>query len=444
MRIIIAGDGEVGYYLAKLLILEFNDITLIDTQKDKLDYAEKSLGIATILGDSTSYVTLQEANINQTDLLIAVTSVESANITTCIIGKKLGAKLTIARISNLEYLEEERKHNFRMLGIDILISPESLASREVKYALQTPSLIEIFNLHEKSLYVMGILVEKEAAILGKRIIETRHLIPDNSFMILAILRQGNTIIPTGDTIFQEKDIIYFVSTENGKERVIDYAGKRPIRLKKILIIGASKTGQILSGKLASTYQVKVIDTNLEKCNQLAKRNPLVDVVFGDGTSTKILEEEKVEQFDAIISATGNSETNIVSCLLAKEYGIQKTIAMVENIGLFDFSQKVGIDTLINKKLAAANFIFRSISKIQVLAHLYGVDAKIHEFVIEQDSRLKGILIKNLKLPDGIIISGAIRANKGLITLGNFTFEEGDKVFVFSTNKNSSVVHSFFK
>lgn len=165
MKIIIAGDGEVGYYLARLLILEFRDITLIDTQHEKLAVAEKDLGIATVSGDSTSYKVLKKAGIENTDLLIAVTSAESSNITTCIIGKRLGAKFTIARIDNMEYLADTKSLDLRDTGIDVLISPESLAAREVKYILKSPALKETFNFHGKALYLMGLLLDEEVLSL---------------------------------------------------------------------------------------------------------------------------------------------------------------------------------------------------------------------------------------------------------------------------------------
>jgi trk system potassium uptake protein TrkA len=202
MKIIIAGDGDVGYYLAKLLVLEFQDITLIDTQKDKLDFAEKNLGIATIIGDSTSYKVLKQAGVESANLLIAVTSIESTNITTCIIGKKLGAKFTIARINNMEYLIDRNNRDLNDLGIDVLISPESLAAREVKYILKSPALIETFNLSGKSLYLMGLLLEEDTPVVNKTIAETACLIPPNSFIIVAVHRNGTTLIPTGELQFQ--------------------------------------------------------------------------------------------------------------------------------------------------------------------------------------------------------------------------------------------------
>jgi trk system potassium uptake protein TrkA len=444
MKIIIAGDGEVGFYLANLLEKEYRDITLIDTQKDKLAIVEKKIGIATVLGDSTSYKVLKEANIENADLLIAVTSNESTNITTCLIGKKLGAKFTIARINNMEYLVDKSTLDLHDLGIDELISPESLAAREVKYILKSPALTEIFNLYKQDLYMMGLRLEDDTPLVNKTIANATHLLSDNSFMVVAILRNGKTLIPTGDLELLKNDLLYFLSTDSGKDKVLEYARKKTTPIKNILVVGGSRTGKYIALRLSKDYNIKLIEKDIEKCNYLAKLIPNVQIICGDGADVKLLEEERIANYDAVISVTGNSETNIFTCLMAKEFGVNKTIAMVENIGLFDYSQRMGIDTLINKKMAAANFIFHHILKGRVLSHLYGSDAEIQEFVVKKNSKIINKPIKELSFPENAIISGVIRNGQGYITLGDFELMADDTVFVFSLPQSSKKVISFFK
>lgn len=444
MKIIIAGDGEVGFYLAKLLEKEYQDITLIDKQSDKLAFVENKLGIATVLGDSTSYKVLNQAGVKNADLLIAVTSVESTNITTCLIGKKLGAKSTIARINNMEYLVDKDTLDLCDLGIDELVSPESLAAREVKYLLKSPVLTEVFNLYKKDLYIMGVRVENDAPIINKSIAESAHLLSNSSFMIVAVLRGEKTLIPRGNLVIMKGDLLYFASTDKGKDKVLEYAGKKPLQVKNVLVVGGSKTGKYIALRLSKFYNIKLIEKNLERCNYLAKHIPDVHVVCGDGADVGLLEEEKISEYDAVISVTGSAETNIFSCLLAKDHGVKKTIAMVENIGLFDYSQKMGVDTLINKKMAAANFVFRHILKGRVLTQLYGIDAEIQEFVIQKNSRFINKTIKELNFPEYAIISGVIRNGKGYITLGSFELKANDTVIVFSMPESSKEVLAFFK
>ncbi|MDP2236950.1 MAG: Trk system potassium transporter TrkA [Bacteroidales bacterium] len=444
MKIIIAGDGEVGFYLAKLLEKEYQDITLIDQQIEKLAHAEHKLGIATVLGDATSYRVLKEAGVEYADLLIAVTSNESTNITTCLIGKKLGARFTIARINNMEYLVEKDTLDLCDLGIDELVSPESLAAREVKYLLKSPVLTEVFNLYKKDLYMMGVRVGDDAPIVNKSVAESAHLLSNSSFMIVSVLRNEKTLIPTGDLQILKGDLLYFAATDSGKDKVLEYAGMKPVQVKKILIIGGSKTGKYIAIRLSKHYTIKLIEKDIEKCKYLAKLIPNVQIVHGDGADVSLLMEEDISNYEVVISVTGNAETNIFSCLLAKDLGVKKTIAMVENIGLFDYSQKMGVDTLINKKMAAANFVFRHILKGRVLTHLYGINAEIQEFVINKRSKIINKPLKELDFPKNAIISGVIRNGKGYITLGNFKLMVNDIVLVFSLPESKKEVISFFK
>lgn len=444
MKVIIAGDGEVGFYLAELLEKEYQDITLIDKQSEKLALAESKLGIATILGDSTSYKILNQAGVRDADLLIAVTSVESTNITTCLIGKKLGAKSTIARINNMEYLVDKNILDLRTLGIDELVSPESLAAREIKYLLKSPSLTEVFNLYKKDLYMMGVRVDDDAPIINKSIAESTHLLTNASFMIVAVLRNNETLVPRGDLVILDGDLLYFLATDNGKDKVLDYVGKKRLQIKNLLVIGGSKTGKYIALNLNKFYNIKLIEKNYEKCNYLAKNIPNVQFVCGDGANVNILEEEKISDYDAVIALTGNAETNIFSCLLAKNHGVKRTIAMVENFGLFEYSQRMGVDALINKKMAAANFVFRHILKGKVLSKLYGINAIIQEFIIKKKSKITNKLIKEINFPKDAIISGVIRDGKGYITLGNFKLKANDTVFVFSLPQSTNEIKSFFE
>jgi len=444
MKIIIAGCGDVGFYLAKLLEREYQDITMIDTERDKLEYVQTNIGILTVLGDSTSFKVLKEAGIKSADLLISVTSDEATNITTCLIGKKLGAKFTIARINNMEYLIDKKSLDLKEIGIDDLISPESLAAREIKHILRSPELTETFQVEGGNLEVMGLLLDGHSPLNGQTVSESMSDHDKGKFRLAAIHRNNSTIIPHATTVYNEGDQLYFVSMQNQKEQILNYTGNKEFEIKNILVIGGSRTGKYIALKLSKYYDIKIIEKDIEKCNYLAKNIPNVHIVHGDGTDVKLLQDEKVYNYDAVVSVTGNSETNIFTCLIAKEFGVKKTIAMVENIGLFDYSHKMGIDTLINKKLAAANFIFRTISKGGVFSHLYGVDAEVQEFILTKKSKIIQKSFKKLDLPENIVIGGVVRGNKGMMVNDEFAFEVDDKVFVFSLPENHKKVNTFFK
>ena len=358
MRIIIAGAGDLGFHLAKLLAYEEQDIILIDQDSEVLENVSNSLDVNVIKGSSTSISVLEEANVSKADLLIAVTSIEETNIATAIIGKSLGAKRTIARISNIEFLQQKEKLDLKTVGIDEIISPESLAAREIKRLLKQSALTDTFEFEKGSLSLIGITVDEDSELRDKTLTETAYLNPDQDFTTIAILRDHETIIPYGDNKFMLNDHAYFIAEPSGMERVMSLAGKESFEIKNVMILGGSKVGINTARQLSKKYNIKIIEQDKEKCLMLADELPDTMIINGDGRSIDLLKQEGIDRMDAFVALTGNSETNIISSLVAKNNGVKKTISAVENIDYIHLSQSIGVDTLINKKLIAANFIFR--------------------------------------------------------------------------------------
>jgi trk system potassium uptake protein TrkA len=444
MKIVIAGVGDIGFYLAKLLEQEYKNIVLIDSQKENLKSVETNLGIATILGDSTSYKTLQEAGVDSCHYFFGFTSSESVNILSCILAKKLGAKHTVARVSNMEYILNKDTLNFKFNGIDDIISPEFLAAREIEQIIKEPSLTESTEIEDGKFKVIGLHLDVSSRLIGKTLAESAKFNPENSFIIAAINRSGKTIIPNGKTIFETGDYLYFISTDKTSRQILEFTGNPKIEIKNLLIVGGSRTGEYLAHRLSKNLKITLIEKDQTKCNELALRLEQIQVVHGDCTNTKLLEEERIGNYNAFVSVTGNSETNLLSCIVAKHHNVTKTIALIENIGLIDYSQNLGIDTLLNKKLAAVNFLFKKIIKGNKLSFLIGIDAEILEFNIKQNSKFKGCKIKDLNFPEHAIIGGVVRNENGYITLGDFEFRENDKLIVFSLPQSVKKVQSMFQ
>ena len=445
MRVIIAGVGNVGFHLAKLLSQEGQDIVLIDQAADKLKMAANQVDAATIKGTATSYTVFEEAGVSEADLLIAVTSSEEINITTAIIAKHLGAKRTIARISNTEFLYKKDKLNLKHLGIDDIISPESLAAREIKRLLKEVAVTDSFDFEKGLLQLIGVNIEAKSPLIGKTMIEVAKINPDQSFMTVAILREDETIIPYGDTKFQENDHVYFVTQPECVEKLLFLSGKKKEGVKSLMILGGSRVGFHAAKILSSKYNVKLIEKDSQKCFELADQLPDAMVINGDGRNVELLEEESINEMDAFIAVTGDSETNIISCLVAKKMGVKKTIAMVENMDYIHLSQSIGVDTMINKKLIAANFIFRHVRQGEIVSitSIHGVDAEILEFEVQENSKITEHQLRNLQFPKSAIIGGVIRDGKGLTTPGNFRFQAKDRVVVLSKPECIKKVESYF-
>ena len=448
MKIIIAGAGEVGFHLAKLLSYESQDITLIDSDKESLSYADNHLDIRVLKGDATSVSVLQDANVENSDLVIGVTASETTNLTLCLLAKQLGSKKTIARISNTEFVDNKDVIKFDALGIDELISPEELAATEIQLLLNQSAFNDTYEFEDGLLTMVGVFLPKTAPFVGKMVKEAANIFPEVHFMPIALQRMGTqyTVIPRGDTVFKEGDQLYFITSAGGVDELYKLTGMKKKEIKNVMILGGSKVGCKTAHYLCSNkFNVKLIEKDKDKAFDIADALPNALVINGDGRNVELLDEESLDSMDAFIAVTGNSETNIMSCLVAKSKGIKKTIALVENMDYFQLSQSIGIDTLINKKLLAANNIFRYIRRGEVLAltRLNNLNAEILEFEVKPTSLVNGEIIKELDFPRDAIIGGVIRDGKGIIALGDFKILEGDKVVVCSLPKAISKIEKLF-
>ena len=434
MKIIIAGGGEVGFHLAKLLSFESLDITLIDTDKERLNYAESHLDIKGIKGDASSVALMQEAQVENSDLFIAVTAEEATNITICALAKQLGSKRTIARISNFEYINAKETISFQEIGVDELISPEELAANEIQQLLDQSAFSNSYEFEAGALTLIGTKLDENVPFVGKTVKEAASIFADVHFMPIAIQRQGTqtTIIPRGDTVFEPGDTIFFITLKEGVEELYKLTGKKKESIKKIMILGGGKIGYNTARELCKKkFKITLLEKNKKKAFELADLLPNALVINGDGRNSDLLDEEELSSMDAFISVTENSETNIMSCLMAKTKKVKKTIALVENMDYFQLSHSIGIDTLINKKLLTANTIFRYIRKGDVvdMTTLNNLNAEILEFVVNASSKVANYRIKDIDFPRTAIIGGVIKDGVGIIALGDYKILPGDRIVV---------------
>jgi len=448
MKIIIAGAGEVGFHLAKLLSFESQDITLIDTHKERLNYAENHLDIKAIKGDATSLRIMKEAKIDTSDLFIAVTEQETTNITICALAKQMGCKKTIARISSSEFINHNDEVSFEKLGVDELISPEELASIEIQQLLDQSAFSDSYEFENGALTLLGTTLEESVPFVGKTVKEAAQIFPDIHFMPIALQRKGTqyTIIPRGDTQFEANDLVYFITLKEGVEELYKLTGRNKEVIKNVMILGGGKIGYSTAKTLAEKkFNVILVEQNKNKAFELADQLPDVMVINGDGRNVELLEEEGLEAMDAFICVTENSETNIMSCLMAKSKNVKKAIALVENMDYFQLSHSIGIDTLINKKLLTANTIFRYIRRGEVvdLTKLNSLNAEILEFIVKPESKVNGMQIRDIDFPRSATIGGVIKEGEGVIALGGYKIEAGDRVVVCCLPRALDKVESLF-
>lgn len=445
MKIIIAGAGEVGSHLAKMLSNENHDIVVIDPEEERLRTIDASMDIMTVTGSATSIEILKEANIKRTDLFIAVAHSEDTNITAAILGKKLGAKTTIARIDNPEYLIPSHKDHFVTMGIDYLFYPEMIAAREVIGLLHQTGTTEFLDFSGGRLSLFVLKLDENAPIINKTLIEVTNQNKPLDYRAVAITRNEKTIIPHGDDRFLVNDLVYVVSTLSGYGEIMKYTGKEKLTLKNIMILGGSRIGRRIAKELERQYNIKLIEINREKCLQLADFLEDTLVINGDGRDTGMLCEEGLRNMDAFIAVTGNSETNILSCLFAKKIGVKKTIAEVEILEYIGLAESSGVDTIINKKLVTASRIFKytSSAKVSIVKYLTGSDAEVLEFVVKPEAKVTAGSLMEINFPKDAIVGGIIRGKSSFIAKGDTIIKPNDRVVVFALPSAISKIEKFF-
>lgn len=430
MKIIIAGAGEVGTHLAKMLSNEDQDIILLDSDQELLENIDSHYNLMTYNGSTSSFQTLKDLGIASADLYVAVTPYESRNITSCAIAKKLGAKKTVARIDNFEFLLPKNGRILKELGVDQLIYPEDLAAEEINLSLSHNWARYWGELHGGELLMIGVKLHEGCPILNMMLMELP--VSNHDFHVAAIKRHNETIIPTGRDRLLLDDIVYFITTPEYIEKVRDLCGKKKRIIKKAFIYGASRIAIRFAKEYHNLYQLKIIDDNREKCEELATLLPDCQIIHGDGRDIEVLRENNIYQNDAFLALTDSSETNILACLTAKEFGISKTVADVENLQFFSQAENLNIGTTINKKLLASSRIFKlllaadeSNSKFLTLA-----DAEIAEMQVQPGAKITKKLVKDLNLPYGMTLAALTRDNQCQLISGMTRIEPGDFVVVF--------------
>jgi trk system potassium uptake protein len=445
MRIIIAGAGEVGTHLAKLLSNENHEIILIDSEEARLKPIDISLDVLTFEGSATSVKILQDALRKKTDLFIAVTHSEDTNITASILAKRFGAIKTIARIDNIDYLELSTLEFFKSIGIDSLIYPELIAAREVLGLLHETGSSEFMEFSGGKLAMYVQKLDKNAPILNKSLQEISFSNKTDKYRAVAIKRNAVTIIPRGNEQFQLGDMVFIISTHEGIAEMMKNSGKENFEAKSIMILGGSRIGKHVALYLQKTCEVKLIDSSIEKCEDLAEILDNTLIINGDGRNVDLLEQEGITKMDAFVAVTGNSETNILSCLLAKRMGVKKTIAEVENMEFINLAENTGIDTIINKKISAASRIFRHTTNPNVtqVKYMTGTDAEVIEFNVPANSKITKGTLRSIDFPKDAIVGGGTRDGEPFIATGDTIIRANDKVVVFTLPSVYEKLSNFF-
>ena len=452
MRIVILGAGEVGSHLAKMFRLESNDVTVVDSDAGRLETLSSYVDVETCEGNPTSINVLREARVQKSDLVVSVYPSESQeiNIVSALIAHKLGAGKVIARIKDEDYLTAENRLMFKELGIELLFYPEKIASDEIVESLRSLMSSETMDFARGKLQMSSYRIGEDSDLLDLRLSEfVGNLKPGEAelFRIIALRRDEETIIPKFDTKFLFGDVVYIICRRDGEELVAGFFGKSLVRVDKVMIAGSSSVARMVAETLSrSASQVTVIDSDRERCLSLSEKLPSgVRVVCGNPRDSDFLCEESITGFDAFVSLLGNDEENILSCLIAKRFGVPRTIAEVENMEYVRLAEDLGVDSIINKKLITAGRIFKYTlaGKARSVKYMSGTSAQVIEYNVSPGSAITKGALKDIDFPKGAVIGGVIRGNDSFIAVGSTLIEPYDRVAVFALPETVRELDRFF-
>jgi len=446
MKIIICGAFDIGIHLAKMLSTNHEDIILIDDNEERLALIGSSFDLLTINASPTSVKALRNAGADLADLFVAVTPDECLNITACVLAKAIGAKKTVAKINNNEYIEQDLKGLLNKLGIDSVIYPELLAAKDISNSLEMSWVRQRLDIHDGALVMLTIKLRETCEILNNPL---KNLCgPDDPYHVVAIKRQNETIIPGGNDELKLYDLVFFMTTPEYIPYIRKIVGKEYyVDVQNVFVMGGGNTAVCAVNSLPSYLNVKLFEINEKRCEEL---NDLLDsdrtlIINGDGRDIQLLTEEGIKQAQAFVSLTDNAETNILACLTAKRLGVRKTIAMVEHVDYVNIAESLDIGTIINKKSIAASHIYQMMldDNVNNMRFINSVNADVAELIPKENSKVTKRPMKDLGLPKGITFGGLVRNNKGLLISGDTQIQSGDIVMVFCQDHKMKLVEKYF-
>lgn len=447
MKIVIAGAGDVGCHLARLLSVEYHNLTIIDSDEERLSAISESADVITVAGKPTSMEVLKEAGAGEADLFIAVSPAEEqdVNIVCAILAKKMGSKKVIARVNNEEYIKSENNLLFKDLGIDLLFYPEHIAAVEITDLLKQSGISEYIDFAHGKLQLVVYRLDEGSPVLDRPLSD--FLATGNvDFRLLAVARDGKTVIAERDMRFKINDLVFVMATRKGYVQAMKYSGRDALEVKSLMILGGGRVGEMVARRLEDIVdRVKIIELNQARSLELSGILKKTMVVAGDGRNSDLLIEEEIKNYDAFVAVTSSSETNILSCVAAKSMGVPKVVAKVENNDYIKLAERMGVDSVINKKQMTAGRIFRFTmsNKVRLVKYLNGSDAEVLEFNVNPQSNITKGKIRDINFPQGAVIGGYIRKNESYIAVGDTVIEPYDRVVVFALPSVVNKVDKFF-
>ena len=445
MRAVIVGAGKVGFNIAQMLSREGHDVVIIEKDEERLTIVEEHLDIQTILGSGSNYHVLEDAGVRDAKLFIAVTEADELNIVSCALAKQYGVPQTIARIRNPEYVEIDRCISLSKLGVDMIINQERITALEIAKLLAYPEFRDIEYFANGQIQMAELKIEDNFPMQGQKI---HQYDSPGQFLIVAVIREGRLIVPSGDDVIQPGDLVYIMARTKDMKSIekLFLTNRKPI-IENVVILGGDLIGYYLAQELEKkNYIVKLIEKDKKKCQEIDSRLEKTLVINGDGTDIDLLMEENIGLADAFVAVTDDDKLNLLVCLIAKELGAKKTFVQIRRSDLIPLIEHVNVDKVISPRMFTAGSILRFIrlGHVSSVTLLGDTDAEMIELDITEDVPIVNKVLKNIKLPKGTLVGAIMRGKKVIIPGGNDLIKAGDRLTLFTVPENIPRLGAFFE
>lgn len=435
LNITLVGLGQVGFHLAQVLSREQHNIIAVDENAARCREADESLDIKVVTGKGSDRRLLEEAGIARADMMIAVTGDDETNILACAMAARYGVKQKIARLRNPGFFECAGRFTLADWGVDLAIQPELETAKEIVLLVKRSAATDVLEFADNRVQLIGVRIDASCPLVHKTVEAASREFPEAPFRVVAILRGTETIIPVGTDIFQGRDQLFVIAAAAEMPAIVAMLGKADEKLDQIMILGGGRIGRATARLLDAEKEltVKLIDPDAERTLALAEELPRILVINGDGRDFNLLATEGILETDALIAATDDEETNILTSLLAKHLGVTKTIALVNRREYLPLMAPIGVNAAVNTNLITSNAILRLIRRGDVvsLAALSGLDAQAVEYRAHADSRITRKPLSKINFPRGAILGAVTRQDRVFIPVGETRVQPEDRVVVFS-------------
>lgn len=432
MKIVVVGAGKVGYSLAQRLAQDQHDVYVIEKNGDRIKNLENNLDVNLVQGNGSSISLLQEIGIADMGMLIAVTDSDEVNMLACMLGKAAGIPKTIARVRDTEYENGTNAVIRDRLGIDLFINPEMVTAQEIYKVLKTPAALDVEDFASGAVRLVEFKIRNNLHVTG---IPLRKLELPPNVLIVGIMRGGEMIIPHGESTLEYLDNVFFLGAKESIDKVEVWLNEVSHPTQRVVIIGAGLIGRNLTLLLeADGYDVKVIEKDLDRCEQLAALVNRSIVIHGDGTDVDLLQAEEISDNDVIICLTDDDKLNLLVALLAKHLGVPKTFVRVGRLEYITLMEQVGIDVVFSPRLLTSGQILRLIREGENLINIStfeGSKAEAIEISITNRSNLMNQYLKDLKFPGKSLVGAVVRDNRTIVPKGDTQLVEGDHIVIFT-------------